>query len=122
TPTKTDVINFGRFCERTAFCTTLIINPAKPIKLKATKYSINACNGVKIHASPVTICKIHQINPEMKLAFTPQRNATIKIGIIDNEIEMDGIGLIPGNKSINIANAAKIATSSIACNGKYFFI
>src|SRR5699024_12815389 len=64
TPTETDVINLGRFCKRTAFCTTLIINPAKPIKLKATKYSINACNGVKIHASPVTICRINDRSEE----------------------------------------------------------
>src|SRR5690625_3799537 len=87
------------------------------MKAKAMKYSIKACNGVKIDASPVIICKIPHINPEIKLALNPQRKATIKIGTIVKEIEIDGIGDMFGNKSSNIAKPAKIATSNIACKG-----
>src|SRR5690625_2101399 len=95
-------------------------NPANPIQAKAMKYSIKACIGVRIHASPSAICKIPQRNPDIVLAINPQRKAMIKIGTMAKEIEIDGPNLIEGIKSNNIASAAKMAISIMVCNLNFF--
>src|SRR5690625_4966129 len=95
-------------------------NPAKPIQAKAIKYSIKACIGVRIHASPVAICKIPQRNPDIVLAINPHRKAITKMGTIAKEIEIDGPNLIEGKKSNIIARAAKMAISIIVCSLNLF--
>ena len=90
------------------------------MQAKAIKYSINACVGVAIHASPIAICKTPQSNPDSKLTFKPQRKARMKIGTMAIEIDTDGIGLIEGNKSKTIANAAKNDASINASKPNFF--
>ena len=84
------------------------------------KYSINACIGVRIQASPRAICNIPHKNPDIALAMNPQRKAMINIGIIAKEMEIDGPNLIDGIRSNNIARAAKIAISIIVCKLNFF--
>src|SRR5690625_7819272 len=88
-------------------------NPAKPIQAKAIKYSIKACIGVRIHASPVAICKIPQRNPDIVLAINPHRKAITKIGTNTKEMKIDDTNLIEGKKSINIDRDATITISLI---------
>src|SRR5690625_5692673 len=76
--------------------------------------------GVQTCALPISICKIPHKNPPTKLAKNPQRKAMIKIGTIASEMDIDGIGLMEGKKSNNIASAAKIDTSIIACKLNFF--
>src|SRR5699024_193495 len=97
-------------------------SPENPTNVKAIKYSINAWVGVKIHASPNVTCRIPHKNPEIIAAKNPHLKATIKIGIIEKEMQIEGIIIIDGNKSSNIASAAKIDTSIIACKPSFFRI
>src|SRR5699024_5406510 len=99
-----------------------INKPANPTKANAIKYSIKACKGVNIHASPKTICKIPQIKPDAKEALTPHLKAMIKIGTIAKEIEIEGRGFIEGIKSSNIANAPQISITISVCKLNVFFI
>lgn len=83
---------------------------------------MNPCTGDRIFpaASPDTTCINPHNNPDTKLAFTPHRIATIKIGIIANEMEIAGDNFIDGKRSNTKANAEQIAISIKASKLNFF--